>query len=145
MTVFMAADHAGFELKEQLKNQLASEYEVTDLNPEYVAGDDYPLVAKVLAQKLSTNPGSFGIAICGSAQGICMALNRFRGIRAGFANSLTLVELMREHNNANVLCLTGRYAKPTQSARLVSRFLKTEFKGEKRHQRRIGQLDNLTR
>jgi ribose 5-phosphate isomerase B len=145
MTVFMAADHAGFKLKEQLKNQLASQYEVIDLNPEYIAGDDYPLVAKALAQKLSTNPGSFGIAICGSAQGICMALNRFQGVRAGFANLLTLVELMRKHNNANVLCLAGRHTKLDQSARLVSRFLKTEFKGEKRHQRRIDQLDNLTR
>jgi ribose 5-phosphate isomerase B len=144
MIIFLAADHAGFTLKENLKDYLLTKsISLVDLSPELIEGDDYPIIAGELAGRILADPQGRGLAVCGSGQGICMGLNRFRGIRAGVADSPEVATLMRKHNDANVLCLAGRFIELAQAKVLLDIFLETEFSQEPRHSRRVQQLDNL--
>lgn len=95
-----------------------------------------------LANKFFTDE-ILGLAICGTGQGICMALNRFPEIRAGVAQDLNTAKLLREHNNANVLCLAGRFLDYNLACAIVKTFLESKFLPEDRHLRRIEQLTNL--
>lgn len=148
--VFIASDHRGFSLKTKLKLEHP---EFVDLGPaEFNKDDDYNDAAISVAKKVLETPGSFGILICGSAIGVSIQANRFKGIRAAVVSDLESAEKTREHNDANILCLSADHVMnakdPLESEKaledvsaLVDTFLKTPFSGEPRHVRRITRLD----
>jgi ribose 5-phosphate isomerase B len=146
-TLFLTADHAGFKLKEDLKivlGDLNLPFKIIDLSPDLIEGDDYPVYAKLLAEKILNQPESLGIAMCGSGQGICMALNRFKGIRAAYVTTPEEATLTRNHNHAQVICLAGFSYKILDVVEIVKAFLIASPSLEIRHLLRIDQLDHLT-
>lgn len=150
ITLILAADHAGFELKEGIKSGLGLHptIKLQDLTPDLTPGDDYTEAAQGLAKRIliapaTQNTQTFGIAICGSGQGICMALNRFRGIRAGLAYNQQVAKMLRLHNHANVICLAGAILEIDQSLKIIQTFLETAEDHQARHLRRVQALDKL--
>ncbi|KKU53120.1 MAG: ribose-5-phosphate isomerase [Candidatus Ryanbacteria bacterium RIFCSPHIGHO2_12_FULL_47_12b] len=145
MTIFLAADHAGFELKEFIKKELESKgHKIVDkgaymLEPE----DDYPLYMKAAALEVQKNPESRGIIFGGSGQGEAIAANRFRGVRATvyYGGNKEIIVLSREHNDANILSLGARFLSISEAQEAVFLWLETKFSGDERHKRRIGELD----
>lgn len=148
--VFIASDHRGYHLKEKLKLHFP---DFIDLGPnKYNPDDDYNDSANQLSQKVLENPNSFGILICGSAIGVSIQANRHIGIRAAVVSNLETAKLSREHNDANVICLSADQIEnskdPLESEKtyedlsaIVETFLNTAFSNEERHKRRIKKLD----
>ena len=143
--IFLASDHAGFELKNILVEYLRAQgREVTDYGPLHLdLGDDYPKLIKPLAHAVALEPGSMGIALGGSGQGEAMECNRVRGVRAAvyYGGPLEILKLSRRHNNANVLALGARFVSASEAKEAVDLWLGTPFSGEERHARRIKELD----
>lgn len=132
---YIAADHAGYDLKQKI---LALYPDMINLGTDSSDAVDYPDFAQKLADQLKE--GDFGILICGSGVGICMAANRFKHIRAANCISSEMAKLAREHNNANVLCLPGRMLSTPEALAIVETFLATPFSKEPRHQHRIQKM-----
>ncbi len=146
--IIVGADHAGFRLKEKMKKFLKSRgYAVHDVgNRKYDTRDDYPDFAFALGNKVLRSKNK-GILFCGSAEGICIAANKVKGVRAVAAWSLTNARLSREHNDANVLCLAGGdMLKPQgglsekKAQNILLTWLITPFSKEERHVRRIKKI-----
>lgn len=140
---YIAADHAGYPLKEELKRFLvAGGYEIADLGPEQLdPADDYPDFAQKLAKEVLTSEDSGGILICGTGQGMCIAANRFEGIRAAVVHDDFTARDAADHLDANIICLGGRVTDPEAAKKLVKIWLDTEFSGDERHRRRIEKID----
>ena len=145
MTIYLASDHAGFELKNILVEFLRAQgRDVEDIGPAALQpGDDYPDFIKPLAQKVAQNKCSFGIALGGSGEGESIAANRVEGARAAeyYGGNLQVVRLARQHNDANVLSLGARFINTEHAKEAVELFLSTPFSGDERHARRIKKLD----
>jgi len=140
-TIYLGSDHAGFDLKEKLKEYLKKKYRVRDLGPwEYVKTDDYPDYAIPVA-KLTVKTGGKGILVCGSAEGICIAANKVKGARAVPVWSVANAKLSREHNDANILSLGARFLEDKEAKETVKLWLETPFSKEERHTRRIKKID----
>ncbi|NLB67717.1 MAG: ribose 5-phosphate isomerase B [Bacteroidales bacterium] len=139
-TVGMASDHAGFELKEFLKPYLKSmRYEIIDFGTHSADSMDYPDTAHPLAKALERGEVEYGIAICGSGNGIAMTLNKHQGIRAALCWNPELGALARQHNDANVLSLPARFISQEMALEIVKSFLSAEFEGG-RHKRRVDKI-----
>ncbi len=136
-TIFIASDHAGFELKKQILNSI--ENNLVDLGVDNKNNADYPDYAKMLVSKINSTKNSKGILICGSGIGMSIAANRDKNIRAGLAFEPEIAKLMREHNDANVLVLPGRFMNLQDILKCIENFLTTNFEGG-RHQNRINKL-----
>lgn len=144
MEVFVGADHRGYEVKNRLVSSLGAKYQITDLGPEQLdPDDDYNDIAIKVVKAVLAHPGSFGILICGSAHGVAIQANRFKGIRAISAYDEKLVQIGREHNDANVLCLSADFLDDNKIDSIANIFLNTNFSGEERHKRRIAKLDQM--
>ncbi|MBR0431381.1 RpiB/LacA/LacB family sugar-phosphate isomerase [Candidatus Saccharibacteria bacterium] len=147
--IFVGADHRGFEQKQALVSLLtnsAKDFAVVDKGAyEYNEADDFNDPAIAVAKEVQNNPGSFGILLCGSAHGVCMQANRFPGIRAINGYNSHIAQLGREHNDANVLCLSADYQNSADLAAAVQTFLTTAFLGEERYIRRNRRLDEEAR
>ncbi len=163
MKIYIGSDHTGFEIKEKLKtylSELGLGYEVEDKGAfTYDADDDYPDLIAPVAEAVVKDPGSFGVILGGSGQGEAMAANRVKGARAAVfygealaqgaidikgeksVDPFEIVKLARVHNNANILSLSVRFLSEDQIKFAAELFLKTEFKEEERHSRRIKKLD----
>lgn len=140
-TLAMACDHAGFPLKEELKRWLEAQgYTIVDCGTNSTESVDYPVYADRLAEALKGGKALLGIAICGTGNGISMALNRHHGVRAALCWQPELATLARQHNNANVLSLAGRFIPVEQAKTIVQAFLAGTFEGG-RHQRRLSLFD----
>jgi len=143
--VFLASDHAGFELKEALVSLLIERgYDVEDLGPATLdPDDDYPDYCLQLGRKVAEHKGTFGIVIGGSGQGEAIAANRFKGVRAAvyYGGNEKIITLSREHNDANVLSFGARFVSVEDAKKAALLWLMTEFSGEERHLRRINKLD----
>lgn len=150
--VYLAADHAGFQLKEALKARLAG-HALEDCGAyELVEGDDYPDMVRACAEKVAADTGSFGIVVGASGEGEAMAANRVPGVRAAVyygeagkqtdadGNELTLLKSARAHNDANVLSLGARFLTEDQALAAAESFLSAAFSGDERHARRIAKL-----
>ena len=136
----MASDHAGFVLKEIIKNKLTKEkIKVIDLGPKTNMSVDYPDYAKKVARNVSSKKTNMGILVCGSGTGMAMSANKFRKIRAAVCYNLVSTRLSRTHNNANILALGSRLTKKKEAIKLVNIFLSTKFEGG-RHLRRIKKI-----
>ena len=137
----MAADHAGYELKEALKTVLAEMgYEVKDFGTHSTESMDYPDVAHPLASGIENGEFCCGIAICGSGNGISMTINKHKGVRAALCWTTELAALARQHNDANVLSLPARFIPQELAVEIVKTYLATDFEGG-RHQRRVEKID----
>ncbi len=137
----IAADHAGYELKEALKPMLVEMgYEVKDYGTHSTESMDYPDVAHPLAEGVQSGELCCGIAICGSGNGISMTINKHKGVRAALCWTTELAALAKQHNNANVLSLPARFIPQDLAKEIVKTYLATEFEGG-RHQRRVEKID----
>ncbi len=147
MKIYISADHNGFEMKRHLITELvAAGYQVVDKgSPEVDPQDDYPIVAAsvVTAMKASDDRDARGILICGSGQGVCMAANRFKGIRASLVWNMEEARASRNDDDANIICLPARYMSKSEAVKIVEGWLSTSFAGAPRYKRRIDQMDNL--
>lgn len=142
ITICIASDHAGFNLKEELIVFLKDQgYEITDLGPFDDQSVDYPVYAKKLTAELIAHPEQKGILICGTGIGMNIAANRTKGIRAALCYSEETAKLSREHNNANVLCLGARTIDTELAKKITSIWLSTEFSGG-RHETRLKMIDD---
>src|SRR3989344_4242475 len=141
MKINIGADHAGFELKEKLKAYLTKNYSVYDLgNLIYDKNDDYPKYASKVAKAVAKNKNSFGILICGSGQGVCIAANKIKGIRAALAENIRDAKLSRKDDDANILCLQGRVLNFHNAKNIINGFLKAKFSNANKYKRRINQI-----
>ena len=135
--IFIASDHAGFDLKKKILNSIKAN--IIDLGVDSKNSVDYPDYAKKLVSKINLNENSKGILICGSGIGMSIAANRDKNIRAGLAFKSEIAKVMREHNDANVLVLPGRFMNIQEALKCIENFLTTNFQGG-RHQNRINKL-----
>ncbi len=142
--IYLGADHAGFPLKEKLKKWLTKKkIPFIDLGDKKLRPtDDYPDYAAKVARAVAKNK-SLGILICGSAQGICIAANKIKGIRAVAPFTLQEAGLSRKHEDANIICLSGWFFTLMKAKKMIELFLNTSFSGEKRHVRRINKIKKL--
>ena len=139
MKVAIGADHAGFELKEIIKAQLLASMEVEDYGTYSLDSVDYPDFAHPVATKVEENNVDLGILICGSANGVAMAANKHKEVRAAICWNKSLAELAKQHNNANILCLPARFIDTDEAKQIVEAFLNTPFEGG-RHERRVNKI-----
>lgn len=165
MEIIIGCDHAGFALKEKIKHHLQNQfYQVTDLSPKLIEGDDYPDIAHKVAKKVIatnnakpkitknttknklinphiTNQEAKGILICGTGTGMVIAANRIKGIRASVLYDTYSAKMSRHDNNANIACLRARKFFAYKEIKLLDLWLTTEFSNNPRHIRRIQKLD----
>jgi len=143
MQVFVGADYRGFERKNQLAEFLvAQNYEVKDVGAyEYNEGDDFNDPAIQVARNIRENPTAKGILICDSAHGVTMQANRFKGVRAVHCDSPESAKLAREHDDANVLCMSAHFIDEAKMQEIAMAFLETNFESLERRVRRINRLD----
>jgi|TARA_B110000967_G_scaffold10415_1_gene10298 ribose 5-phosphate isomerase B len=138
--VCIASDHAGLNLKEDIKNYLINKnISILDLGPYEKKSVDYPDYAKKLAIRIKAKKSDIGILICGSGTGMAITANKIKTIRAAVCYNIKSTRLSRQHNNANIIALGARLTKKTLSLKLVEIFLKTKFEGG-RHLKRIKKI-----
>ena len=137
--IFIASDHAGYELKAEMCAFLQTHYIVKDLGPSSAEAVDYPHYAHRLAEAVSNSSQSIGVLLCGTGNGMAMSANKHPNIRAAVCWSEELVRLARAHNYANILCLPARFLSKKKCEVLVECFLETPFEGG-RHKRRVRQI-----
>lgn len=144
--VALAADHAGFSLKEKIAAHLRkSEFEVMDLGTHNEKPVDYPDFARAIGKALQKGKADRGILICGSGVGACVAVNKMRSIRAGLCHDTYSAHQSVEHDDINVLCLGARVIGEELARELVSAFLSARFTGEERHVRRLAKIKAMER
>lgn len=143
MKIYLGADYRGFDIKQQLIVFLSQEgHDVVDLGAfSYNEGDDYNDSAIAVAKAVRENLGSKGILICDSAHGMTIQANRFKGVRAANCDSTESAALAREHDDANILCLSAHFINIEEAKQITSRFLDTQFGSLERRARRINRLD----
>jgi ribose 5-phosphate isomerase B len=146
MNIYLGSDHAGFELKEQIKTYLKGKgLSVQDQGAFAVdTEDDYTDYVKIVAKMVQSDEGSKGIVLGGSGQGEAICVNRFKGVRAAlyYGGSLDIVKLSREHNDANVLSLGARFINFDEAKTAIDLWLATPFSQDPRHVRRIAEIDD---
>jgi ribose 5-phosphate isomerase B len=137
----IAADHAGFELKQRLVEELkALGYEPLDLGADGPESTDYPDYAHQVASRVERHDAHRGVLLCGTGLGMSYAANRHPGVRAAVAWTPEIARLAREHNDANVLILPARFVSEAEGVEILKAWLGTEFAGG-RHSRRVAKID----
>jgi len=141
MKIALGADHGGVEQKEALKARLSEQgYEVYDLGAHPADGSvDYPDYALAVAREVACARADLGVLICGTGIGMAIAANKVKGVRAATVTDVCAARLAREHNNANVLALSGRFTPLATNLEIVDAFLAAQFEGG-RHQRRLDKI-----
>ena len=134
--IYIASDHAGFDLKTKLLKNFPK---INDLGTKTDESVDYPDFAHKLTNEVLKDNSNLGILICGTGVGMSMAANRVKGIRAGLVSNNEIARLIRQHNNANVLVLPGRFMDEEEAKKSVKTFIETEFEAG-RHQTRIDKI-----
>ena len=138
--IFIASDHAGFDLKEIIKQYLSKKkLAFQDLGPENDKRVDYPIYAHNVAKKVKVNKNNVGILICGSGTGMNIAANKHKNIRAAQCFNLKSTKLSRLHNDANIITLGSRLISKKNALNFIDIFLKTKFEGG-RHSKRIRKI-----
>ena len=140
MKIALASDHAGFEMKEFLKKFLAKEHEVIDIGSFSCEPVDYAPISIKAAEEVAAGRCERAVIICGTGIGSSIAANKVQGIRAALCHCADFARLSREHNDANVLVLPGRFIANHLAADIAKLWLDTNFSNDDRHIRRIGQI-----
>ena len=138
LKIAIGSDHAGFEYKEILKSFLAN-YEVKDFGTHSPDSVDYPDFAHPVANAVEKGEASFGILLCGSANGVAITANKHQGVRAGLCWDTEVAKLVRLHNDANIICLPARFVALQYAIQMVETFVNTSFEGG-RHGTRVGKM-----
>ena len=142
MKIVVASDHAGYAYKNEIKEFLKNKgYEVLDVGTNSTESCDYPVFAHEAAKKVTSGEANFGVLVCSSGEGIAIAANKTKGIRAGIAYNDEVAGLMRQHNNANMISFGASFMKLEDVLRRVEIFLNTPFEGG-RHERRVNEIEN---
>lgn len=145
MNLYIASDHAGYELKFNLVSLLLEEfkdYEVFDCGPYSDESVDYPDYAEHVCEKVLNDKGSFGILVCGTGVGMSIAANKVNGIRAALCNDIYTAALCRQHNDANILCMGSRVIGTGVATQVIKTFLESKFE-EGRHTTRIDMIKKI--
>ncbi len=143
--IALGADHAGFHIKEVIKDFLEKQgYAVDDAGTWSEESVDYPDYARRVADRVAQGRAPLGILVCGTGIGMAIAANKVEGIRAATAHDAMTARAAREHNDANVLTLGGRVVDPEHAVEIVREFLGATFAGG-RHQRRIDKIAEIDR
>ncbi len=144
MRVAVGSDHAGFEQKQKLAAYIADElgYEVIDLGTTNEESVDYPDYAEKVARFVAAGEAERGVLVCGTGIGVSLAADKVAGIRASSITSPEFAALFRQHNDGNVVCLSGRFVDLDVNKEIVRVFLSTEFEGG-RHTRRVDKINAL--
>lgn len=147
MKIYIGADHNGYGLKQNLANYLKrAGYEVQDMGDDHLdPDDDFPVYAAKVATAVlgSEDPDPRGIVLCGSGQGVCMAVNRFKGIRGSLCWDRRSARESRNDDNANILCLPAKVLEPTDANIVAETWLTTKFANAPRFVRRLKEMDEL--
>jgi ribose 5-phosphate isomerase B len=140
--IYLGADHAGLKLKEQIKRYLLTQgVLLKDLGAfKFNKNDDYPDFGYKVAKAVVRDKNSKGILICGSSFGVCIVANKVRGIRAVSIDNVKDAKLSRQHNDANVLCLSGWNLKLDMAKKIITIWLRTKFSNAPRHKRRLAKI-----
>lgn len=142
-TIAMAADHGGYELKNILIDYLAKKgHSIINLGTDTADSVDYPDYAKKCCDAVTSGKADFGILVCGTGVGISIAANKIDGIRCGLCPSKEIAALVKQHNNANVIALGGRFTAAEDAKDIVDSYMQAEFEGG-RHQSRVDKIMNL--
>lgn len=144
--LYIASDHAGFQLKKHLityiKTQLRKS--IQDLGPKkFDKDDDFPDFAIPLAKKVTSKDTNFGILVCGTGHGVCIAANKIKGVHAILGYSIESAEMGKKHNDANILCLAGKVLSNEHANAIVKKFLETKFENSERLVRRNNKIADL--
>jgi len=143
MKVAIGSDHAGYDMKENIKKYLISQnVEVIDCGTHSDSSVDYPDYAKAVCTKILDKETTLGILVCGTGIGMSIAANKIHGIRAALCLYPTMAELSRKHNNANILVLGGRIMGTDIARWTVDAFIRTSFEGG-RHQNRLDKIERM--
>ncbi len=143
MKIALGADHAGFELKDRIKQHLSEQgIEVEDEGTNSADSVDYPDFAKKVADKVAEEHVARGVLVCGTGIGMAISANKVPGIRAAHCDNVFEAQMSREHNDANVLALGARVLDPATALEIVDTWVKTEFAGG-RHQRRLDKIHEI--
>ena len=138
--IFIASDHAGYNLKEQIKKKFKNKYSFMDLGTESSnISVNYPDYAHKLCKKIANNSKNIGILVCGSGMGMSMAANKHKKIRAAVCYSIKNTKLSRLHNNANIITLGSRLTKKNTAFKCIEVFINTKFEGG-RHKKRVKKI-----
>jgi ribose 5-phosphate isomerase B len=136
-TIYIASDHAGFDLKKFFISK--SDFNWIDLGPANNDRTDYPDFAAKVAQKITSTSDALGVLICGSGIGMCISANKFKGVRAAVVESEETARLAKEHNNANILCLGSRILSEEKAWNILNSWISAQFAGG-RHSDRIKKI-----
>jgi ribose 5-phosphate isomerase B len=143
MRIAIASDHAGYELKEHVKAQLAAAgHDVVDVGPDSDESVDYPRYAAPAARLVAEGDADRGVLVCGSGVGVSIVANKVPGVRAVNAHDVEEAQLARQHNDVNVVTLSGRRLDGAQADAIVEAFLASDFEGG-RHSRRVAAIEPL--
>lgn len=139
-TIAIGSDHAGFEYKEKLKKWLENNgYTVKDFGTHSAGSVDYPDFAHPVALAVEKQEATYGMLLCGSANGVAITANKHQGIRAAICWTEEVAAVVRQHNNANVVCIPARFVSETLAEKILATFLSTSFEGG-RHARRVEKI-----
>ena len=140
MKIAMAADHGGYELKNILRDYLTEKgHDIIDLGTNSPDSVDYPDYAKLCCDEVVGKNAQFGILVCGTGVGISIAANKVKGIRCGLCPSKEIAALVKQHNNANVIALGGRFTCPEDAKDIVDAYMNAQFEGG----RHMGRIDKM--
>jgi len=140
LPIAVGCDHAGFEYKTKIVPWLNQKgWQVNDFGTYAPDSVDYPDFVHPVAVSVEKNESAFGILICGTGNGVCMTANKHQGIRAGLCWATDVAKLIRQHNNANIICIPARFAALAAAQDMIDVFMATAFEGG-RHQNRINKM-----
>ena len=141
MKLVIGSDHAGFKYKEEIKRDLeAKGHKMIDVGTNSIESCDYPIFGRAVGEKVASKEADYGIVVCSSGEGICMAANKIKGIRCGLAYNDDVARLIRQHNNANVIGFGANFMALEDVLRRIDIFLSTDFEGG-RHERRVNEIE----
>jgi len=141
MKISIGSDHAGYLAKEEVKKYLQSKgYEVKDVGTNSLDSCDYPIFGRAAAELVAKGEVDYGVLICSSGEGIMMAANKVKGVRAGLAYNDDVARLIRQHNNANMIAFGASFMKVEDIIKRIDIFLATDFEGG-RHERRVSEIE----
>ena len=143
--VVIGSDHAGFKMKERIKEKLGKTYDFLDMGTDSEEPVDYPVYAARVAEMVAGDPDLMGVVVCGSGIGVTIVANKVPGIRAALAYSENVARLAREHNNANIVATAGREETMDNPVKVVKAFLETKFSNGERHARRLKMITKIER
>ncbi|MFA8301171.1 MAG: ribose 5-phosphate isomerase B [Hyphomicrobiales bacterium] len=140
----IGCDHGGYEMKEAVKSYLVGKgYNIKDFGVNSIESVDYPDIIHPLAKAINDGSIEMGIILCGSGNGVQMTANKYPNVRAGLCWEKQQAELIRQHNNANIISLPGRFVSIESAQEMVDAFLTTDFEGG-RHQTRVDKINKIS-